>query len=394
MGIYDGWSGKGTLKKNRIAVSLIFLVNGMLYASWTSRMPELKDLMQVSNAALGTLLFSIALGAVIAMPVAGWLTIRYGSAIINRISSVLFCMSIPLLLLSPFVAYPGVFFFLMGVFGGGMDITMNGQAVLIERKWLSPILSSFHGLFSIGMMIGAGVSTLMTAIHVDLTSHFVVLSAIGLLICVWAASWLVPEEVEDQETSTSKESGFTFPSLVILPIGIIAFCAMIGEGSTSDWSALFMMEIAHGNEFMGALTVGFFATAMTLGRLIGDHFTQRYGKFKMLVSNSMLSIVGFTIVVVFITPMSTLIGFFIAGLGLSNVVPIIYSVAGNTKGVSPSAGIAMVSTIGYAGFFIGPPAIGWLSDWYDLRIGLLFSLLLLIIMLGLILVFRKRLSNQ
>lgn len=394
MGIYDGWSGKGTLKKNRIAVSLIFFVNGMLYASWTSRIPELKDILQVSNATLGTLLFSIALGAVIAMPITGWLTTRYGSAIINKIASVLFCISIPSLLLSPFIAYPTALFFLMGVFGGSMDVTMNGQAVLIERKWLSPILSSFHGLFSIGMMVGAGISTLMTAIHVNLTIHLLALAIVGLLICIWAAYWLVPEELEDQNMSTSKRARFTLPNLAILPFGIIAFCGMVGEGSISDWSALFMRQIAHGDGVMGALTVGLFATAMTIGRLFGDHFIKQYGRFKMLVSNSMLSILGFTSVIFFATPMSTLLGFFVAGLGLSNVVPIVYSVAGNTTGVSPSAGIAMVSAIGYAGFFIGPPTIGWLSDWYNLRIGLLFSLALLVFMLGLILVFRKKLSNQ
>ncbi len=152
---------------------------------------------------------------------------------------------------------------------------------------------------------------------------------------------------------------------------------MLGEGTIIDWSAIYMNKVIGESEAMGAIAFGSFGISMMIGRITGDYLTQKLGKKRLLIIDALMAIFGLGIVILFVSLWSTLLGFFLAGLGLSTVVPIIYTTAGNTPGVSPSVGIAMATTIGYSGFFVGPPTIGYLADTYGLRFGLIFTLLLL-----------------
>jgi len=166
---------------------------------------------------------------------------------------------------------------------------------------------------------------------------------------------------------------------------LIAFYGMLAEGAMADWSAIYMNTVIGETEVFSAIAFGGFGVSMTVGRIMGDYFTQQLGKKKLMIWNAAISISGFMLVLAFAAPWTTIIGFFLVGLGLASVVPIVYSVAGNVTDISPGIGIAMVTTIGYSGFFVGPPAIGYLADIYGLRVGLSFSLLLLAVMLILIL---------
>ena len=160
---------------------------------------------------------------------------------------------------------------------------------------------------------------------------------------------------------------------------------MSGEGAMADWSAIYLNKVVGQSEYFSAIGYGVFATAMTIGRVFGDYFTERMGKYKLLIYNSIFSVSGLAIVLIFATTGATLIGLFLVGIGLATIVPIVYSSAGNMKGIDPSVGIAMATTIGYTGFFVGPPMIGFLSDVYGLRIGLGFVLVLFVAMLFLVL---------
>jgi MFS family permease len=168
-------------------------------------------------------------------------------------------------------------------------------------------------------------------------------------------------------------------------IAIVGFCGMTGEGSMVDWSALYLHTVVGESKAFSALAVGSFATAMTIGRIFGDRLTEAAGKPAMLLGSCVSSIVGLTIALSFVSAPVALSGFFLVGLGLSNVVPITYSAAGNIRGMDPAAGIAIASTIGYSGFFVSPPTIGYLADSFGLRIGLCFVLGLLLAMLFFIL---------
>ncbi|MEM7659258.1 MAG: MFS transporter, partial [Bacteroidota bacterium] len=186
-----------------------------------------------------------------------------------------------------------------------------------------------------------------------------------------------PQKLPKEE---GKEPLFVLPTRALLPLGIIAFCGMTGEGAMADWSAIFMHEVVGQPKTFGAIAVGAFSVAMTLGRLFGDALIQAWGKGRVLKVSSILSVIGLLGIVGLAATWSSLIGFFAVGLGLANVVPIIYSTAGNAPGVEPSVGIAMATTIGYSGFFVGPPVIGFLGDAFGLRLGLVLPLGLFLIM--------------
>lgn len=367
----------------RVAVSSFFFVNGFLYASWTSRLPEIQRFFNIGNAQLGTLLFVLAIGALISMPFSGWLTTRLGSHRITQIAGLVFCALVMLITIYPDIRLVSVIFVFVGLASGAMDVAMNGQAVYVERLWNKPIMSSFHAVFSIGMALGAAAGALFAKFHFQLQTHFMIVGGVGLLWLIFASIYLIKDE-QSESKSTESESHFVLPTKAILPLGIIGFCGMTGEGSIADWSAIYMNKVLQQTEAFGAIAFGAFGVAMTIGRIFGDYFTLKLGKRKLLIIDSVLSVVGLGIVLSFSSEWLALGGFFLVGLGLSTVVPIVYSTAGNTEGVIPSVGIAMATTIGYAGFFVGPPTIGFLADTFGLRIGLCFSLTLFLIMLFLV----------
>ncbi len=402
-----------SLKINRLAIASFFFFVGFLYANWVARLPELQQLYGVSNAMLGTLLLCWAAGAITAMPFTGWLSERFSNRLVSQVTAFCFCLLAPLIPVFTNVWLVGILFFTLGMNNGALDVTINGQAVHLERLYKKPIMSSFHAVFSIGMALGAGSGALFAKLGVPLFSHLAMISGGCFLILFWASANLLKDELvkvknkrntegmnigfehsdlldEMPKSMESEGSGakFLLPTKAILPLGIIAFCGMTGEGSMSDWSAIYMNKTVGMSEAFSALAFGAFAWAMTIGRIFGDYFTHKLGKRKLLIYSSLLSANGLVLAILLPQAYVVLFGFFCVGLGLANVVPIVYSTAGNTEGVAPSAGIAMATTIGYTGFFIGPPVIGFLSDLFSLKIGLTFTLFLFVIMF--FLVFKKR----
>ncbi len=365
---------------NRLAVSSFFFISGFLYANWISRLPEIQHLYHVSNAQLGTLLLCSAMGAILAMPFSGLLTVRFGSRMLTAAMGLTFCLVVPLLALFTNFWIVAVLFFFIGILTGALDVSMNGQAVYVERLYQKPIMSSFHAVFSVGMALGAGVGALFANFHIGLFPHFLTGAIFCLLLVIWASFHLV-NEAEEKTSDGKGEAGFRLPTKAILPLGIIAFCGMTGEGSMGDWSAIYMNKVVGKDVAFSALAFGSFSTSMTIGRIFGDYFIKKLGSTRMLRYDILAAIAGLSLVLLFPQPYIVLAALFLMGLGIATIVPIIYSAAGNTSGVAPSVGIAMASTVGYTGFFVGPPVIGYLSDAFSLRIGLVFPLALFIAML-------------
>jgi predicted MFS family arabinose efflux permease len=364
----------------RLAVVIFFFINGFLYANCTGRLPELKGFFGVSNSTLGTMLFMTAIGALVAMPLTGWLTTRYSSGKLTVWTGLLFCCAVPLIPLSGNIQLGRVFFFLTGFFSGAMDITMNGQAVLVERAYKKTIMSSFHAAYSIGMALGAGSGALFATYHLALLPHLLSVGGLSLIILAIVSPIITRNQSPRQQPQASKHTQRRIPTFIWL-IAIIAFCGMTGEGSIVDWSAIYVNTVVGTTKAFSALAVGAFAIAMTIGRLFGDRIIDRLGKRTVLLTSCAAAITGLSLVLIIVSPVTALLGFFLVGAGLSNVVPVIYSTAGNIQGIEPAAGIAIASTVGYTGFFVGPPSIGYLSDSFGLRIGLCFTLLLFTLML-------------
>ena len=367
----------------RIAIIMYFFINGFLFANCTGRLPELKDYFNVSNSTLGTMLFTTAVGALVAMPLTGWLTTRLNSGKLTIYAGLLFCCVVPFIPYSQNIWIGRASFFMTGFFSGAMDITMNGQAVFVERKYRKTIMSSFHAAYSIGMALGAGTGALFANYHYPLRYHLIYVAA-GSIIVLAIVSPVILEHQADNKAIAAGKSGKQRIPLLIWLIAVIGFCGMTGEGSMVDWSAIYMHTVVGRTKAFSALAVGSFATAMTIGRLFGDRLIDRVGKQTILFCSCFAAITGLSIALLFISAPVVLTGLFLVGLGLSNVVPVTYSTAGNIKGIEPAAGIAIASTIGYSGFFIGPPAIGYLADAYGLRIGLCFTLALFLLMLAMI----------
>ena len=216
------------------------------------------------------------------------------------------------------------------------------------------------------------------------------MSALSIITLAIVSPIIIRNQTGNIVEKGGKEGKQKIPFLIWL-VAIIGFCGMTGEGSVVDWSAIYMHTVVGKTKAFSALAVGSFGTAMTIGRLFGDHLIRKLGKQLILFCSCCAAITGLSIALLFVSAPAVLLGLFLVGAGLANVVPVIYSTAGNIKGIEPAAGIAIASTIGYSGFFVGPPAIGYLADGFGLRIGLCFTLGLFVIMMGVILFISRRL---
>lgn len=269
-----------------------------------------------------------------------------------------------------------VLFFAMGISTGMLDVAMNAQAVMVEQQHEKPIMTSFHALFSIGMMLGALSGAAFVKISSNLFFHLSTVVVLGLLGMAWSRYHLIL----DKPTEAHEGPAFRLPNAAMLSIGGIAFCCMLGEGSMADWSTNYMEKVVMADRVTAPLGLSAFAMAMTLGRVFGDKARLKFGDRKLLIVSGVIATIGLGVTLTFPYVPTSIAGFFIVGFGLSAIVPIAYSIAGNTKDLPPGVGLAMVTTVGYAGFLFGPPIIGFLADWQTLRIALTFVLFLFSIM--------------
>jgi MFS family permease len=366
---------------NRIAVKIAFFLNGFIYANWVSRLPRIQETYSADNGTIGLVLLAMSFGAVGAMPFTGWLIIRNGSRKVSLASLIIFCALTPFIPVMPDVISLILLYVFVGISTGMLDVAMNAQAVMVERCYKKPIMTSFHAFFSIGMALGAWCGALFTDLGVDLFHHLIIISALSLVFVLWIRRNLV----EDKPDISAVAEGplFRMPNKALLSVGIIAFCCMMGEGAISDWSVNYMENIAMSPKSIAPIALSAFATAMTVGRLLGDRFRDWWGDTKLIAFGGFISTAGLGLTLMVPVPYVAITGFFLVGLGLSTIVPITYSIAGNSKDLPSGVGLAMVTTIGYSGFLFGPPIIGFLADLFNLRQALIVIMVLFVIMTAL-----------
>lgn len=364
----------------RIAVKLLFFINGFVHANLASRFPKVQELFRVEDGTFGFVLLATSLGALLAMPFTGWLIIRNGSRSITIASAFLYCVFVPLVPLS--MVMPGIsglllVFFVMGITAGMLDVSMNAQAIMVEQQYRKPIMTSFHALFSIGMAIGAGCGAIFVKLETSLFLHLSIITALGIMGAAWSRYHLIHDKPQEKK---SEGPAFRLPNAAMVSIGVIAFCCMLGEGAMADWSTNYMLNVARAKASFAPIGLATFALAMTTGRIFGDSARLRWGDKNLMIGCGLISTLGILIILGFPSPYIAIAGFFLTGIGLSAIVPIAYSIAGNAKGLPPGVGLAMVTTVGYSGFLFGPPLIGLLADWYTLRIALGLVGILFVIM--------------
>jgi MFS family permease len=351
-------------KRVRLAVSLFYLGQGVCFASWASRIPDLKSFMQLSDAELGSILLALPLGQLVTMPISGRLTTIFGSKRMLTIATPLYAIALIVLGLATAGWQLALFLFLFGVVGNLCNIALNTQGVAGENYYGKPIMASFHGAWSIGGFSGALIGLLMINLHLAPYLHFCVVAVLSWINIVISYRFLVEGK---KATAAEKPKLFTKPQGVLVQLGIIGFCSMATEGAMFDWSGVYFKDIVKAPHALIILGYTSFMIMMATGRFLGDKVIVRYGRKRLLQVSGLVISTGMFISVIFPMIIPATIGFMLVGLGVSGIVPMVYSIAGTNSKVSPGIAIAMVSGVSYFGFLMGPPLIGYISALSSLR---------------------------
>lgn len=361
-----------TIPTPRTSVSAFFAMTGFVSATWIARIPAATRKLDLDTAQLGTLLLFIAVGSLVAFQFIGRIIERRGSAQSSVVFGGGFAVGLSLLALAPVPVLLGVALFAYGFAFGAVDVAMNAQGVTVERRLRKPIMGSLHGFFSLGALVGAALSGLVAEAGIGLIPHFVAFSAIGLATVIWAARGQVADDPHPERLDAEgKPPRFALPPRVLWPLGVLAFCGALGEGAMADWSALYVNDELAGSEGVAAFAFTAFSLTMLIGRFAGDRIVARFGPVRSVGVGSVISSLGMLGGLLPGTIEAAVIGFAVMGLGLSVVIPVVYSAAGSMPGIPSGHGVAAVATIGYSGFLTGPPLLGYLARLTSLKTALL-----------------------
>lgn len=364
-------SSHQAIKSARLAVSIIFLVNGTGFATWVPHIPFVQEKFSLSESALGLCLLSIAAGALVSMPVTGLLISRYGSKSILKIISVVYCLVLPTMIAAPTLPLFILALFLFGASNGMMDVSMNAHGVLVEKKLGKSVMSSFHGLFSLGGLAGASIAGMMVSAGLTPMIHASMMSAILLILALSVMSRLFPKEAEITGEQISQEPVFVKPTGPLLGLGLVAFFILMVEGAMGDWTAIYIEGLPHTTGALAAAGFAAFSLTMAIGRLTGDYLIHRTGKVMIVRYGILLSAAGLLLASLTTSAWMAITGFALVGIGLSNITPTLFGAGGNVEGIDAGRGIAAVTTSGYTGFLVGPPFIGFIADVTSLSVSFL-----------------------
>ncbi|MBP1873256.1 MFS family permease [Ensifer adhaerens] len=346
------------MTRNRLAVSLLFLMNGFVTGSWAPKIPEFKDRLGISESVLGLLILMFGIGSLVLMPIAGGFIARVGSQKVVKVTAILLSPLLLLLTLLPNVWAAAVGMFLLGGFVGAMDVAMNANAVEVEKSMRRAIMSSCHAYWSLGGLIGAGIGGFLMA-RFGVLPHVLVVTVLSLTVI--AIAW--PMILADQPHPAATKEKLRLP-MTPLPwlIGIMALFSMVPEGTVLDWGALYLRnELGASVELSGFGFAAFSATMATM-RFAGDHVRDRFGAKRTLRICTVTALVGMVLAGLAPNAYIAILGFAIAGIGISNMVPIAFSAAGNMPGLQPGIGLSVATFMGYSGMLFAPSLIGFVAE--------------------------------
>lgn len=352
-----------TRKVNRISVAVFFFMAGICFASWASRIPDIKLQLGLSDAGLGAVLLALPCGLMLSLPVSGWAVTRFSSKTMVTIAAVGYPLTLIVIGLVTATWQLAAVLFVFGIFGNLYNISANTQAVGVESLYQRSIMATFHGIWSLAGFSGAAVGTFMIAQQVAPLHHFIIVCFCCLVVVLLAQGKILPEDAK----STTKTPLFAKPDATILRLGLIAFGCLVCEGTMFDWSGVYFQKVVNAPKELVTLGYSVFMGTMATGRFVGDKLVTRFGIQRMLQTSGIIICTGLSIAVLFPTLVPATIGFFLVGFGVSSVVPLVYSATGKSKTMSPGVALAAVSTIGFLGFLIGPPLIGFIAEIAGLR---------------------------
>jgi len=341
----------------RRSTRLAFLVAGLAVSAWAPLVPYAKARLALDDAWLGLLLLCLGAGSLLAMPVTGLLSARLGCRPVMTGAGALACLILPCLALAGTPLQLGLALFLFGAAIGTLDVAMNIQAVIVEKASGGALMSGFHGLYSVGGALGAGAMSLLLWLGLEPLPAALALAVLVLCVLLFASRDFL------REPDAAERDGplFVLPHGAVVFIGALCFVVFLAEGAMLDWSALLLTIRTGLAAGQGGLGYASFAVAMTLGRLTGDRVVRRLGGTRVLLGGGLCAGAGFFLAVQATVPAVALLGFVLVGLGASNIVPILFTAAGNQRAMPVSLAIGAISTIGYAGILAGPALIGFIA---------------------------------
>ncbi|WP_338775894.1 MFS transporter [Streptomyces sp. DG1A-41] len=356
-----------SLSRLRTAITVFFALDGFVFAGWVVRIPAIKEQTDASASALGLALLGVSAGAVVTMVLTGRLCRRYGNHRVTVACAVLLSLSVALPPLTHSALALGLVLLVFGAAYGGINVAFNSAAVDLVAAMRRPIMPSFHAAFSLGGMIGAGLGALVAG-SLSPTRHLLLLTVVGLLVTAVAGPTLLrheppvpPERERPAEGAPRRLDGRTRG--LVLVFGLIAGCTAYGEGALADWGALHLEEDLDASPGAAAIGYSCFALAMTVGRLTGTTLLERLGRTRTVVVGGATAAAGMLLGSLAPALWAALLGYAVTGIGLANLFPVAVERAGALAGPS---GVATASTLGYGGMLLGPPAIGFMADWFSL----------------------------
>ena len=352
----------------RWAVGATFLLHGMLVGAWVPHIPLAKERLDVGPGVFGVALLAFAGGAVCAMPVAGVLINRFGSAALTTITGLLFCLTFMGPILAPSLPTFVLAGFFMGMTIGSMDVSMNAHGIAVEKALRRPTMSMLHAGFSIGGTIGAFLGAALLAFFGEITQALLIATLCAAIQVAAARFYLAPDV--DKGLSGSH---FAWPTRATIGLGLLCFLALMIEGSILDWAAIMMREKFLVDAGFAALGFGFYQAGMAAARLTGDWIRLRAGAVRMVLWSALLAAAGTALALSAPSPYLALVAFVFAGLGLGNIAPVLFAGGGRLEPDAPGRGIAAVTTLGYSGFLLGPPLIGFLAQVSDITTALFLT---------------------
>lgn len=349
----------------RTATRLAFLIAGLAISAWAPLVPYAKTRLGVSDGALGLLLLCLGAGSIVAMPVAGALAGRVGCRRVIIAATALTSLTLPLLATLSSTPLMGGALFLFGAGVGSIDCAINIQAVIVQRESGRALMSGFHGLFSVGGILGAGAVSLLLGWGVTPLGTTLLAAAAALALLLLALPGLL-------QTPTSEPGAFlAMPRGPVLLLGLLCLVMFLTEGAILDWSALFLSTERGVAPAHAGLGYAVFATVMTIGRLTGDRVVHALGGRRVVAFGAALAAAGLALAVLTPAWQAAIAGYALVGAGCSNIVPVLYSAAGRQRAMPENAAITALTTLGYAGILAGPALVGFVAHATSLSVAFL-----------------------
>jgi MFS family permease len=352
-------------RKARIATAVFFFVSGFGFSSWASRIPTIQQNLHLSEGKLGGVLFALPAGLMCTLPVTGYLLRRFSSRYIMITGAILFNI---MLCLVGFAQQTWQLILVLFFFGSSrnlFNISANAQSIGVQKMYDRSIIATFHGIWSVAGFAAATIGSFVVSFSIHPSWHFLFVAVILTSLCAFFFKDTVHQRPQPHERL--EKTKFRIPDKALLKLGFICFASMACEGTMYDWSAIYLKKAVHASKEMASAGYAVYMVAMMLGRFTGDKLANKIGVKAMLQYSGLFILTGLLLAAIFPYTITAGLGFMMTGFGVSCVVPMVFSMAGKIKHMSGGPAIAGVSTIGYFGFLIVPPMVGFIAEEFNLR---------------------------